>query len=203
MAAAATQVVESKHDVLLESLRKFYEAHPEHHASLAGLLRNETGVSLRIIDWLVTNYAKKTNITYSLADPETGLDVPFNVFLQYKAQLKSFSKKFFDPFARRERIEFPDGRGGVLLSTAGQLNFFRWAIVNRVFEYGRAHAAEIEDDMMASIRHRHAAAATAPESSSSPEDPGPPAAKPRRKELSRAAVKTCTRTRVRVVFRFK
>lgn len=193
--------VESKHDVLLESLRKFYEQHPAHHASLAQLLRNEAGVSLRIIDWLVTNYAKKTNITYSLVDLETGLDVPFNVFLQYKAQLKSFSKKFFDPFARRERIEFPDGRGGLLHTTAGQLNFFRWAIVNRVFEYGREHAAEIEDDMMASIRHRAApagetAAATAADSPDA-------AAKPRRKELSRAAVKTCTRTRVRVVFRFK
>lgn len=199
--------VESKHDVLLDSLRKFYTGHPAHHETLAGLLRNEAHISLRIIDWLVTNYSKKTNITYSLVDDETGLDVPFNVFLQYKAQLKSFSKKFFDPFARRERIAFPDGRGGELHTTAGQLNFFRWAIVNGVIEYGRANAVEIEDDMMASIRHR-APAAPAKRATSltqAPEAPEAPGAeeKPRRKELSRAAVKSCTRTRVRVVFRFK
>jgi hypothetical protein len=202
MAAA----VESKHDVLLESLRKFYTGHPAHHEALAGLLRNEAHISLRIIDWLVTNYSKKTNITYSLVDTETGLDVPFNVFLQYKAQLKSFSKKFFDPFARRERIAFPDGRGGELHTTAGQLNFFRWAIVNGVIEYGRANAAEIEDDMMASIRHRTplapAAARRARESPTAAAG-SPDLEKPRRKELSRAAVKSCTRTRVRVVFRFK
>jgi hypothetical protein len=191
-------LVESKHDVLLDSLRKFYTAHPAHHDALAGLLRNEAHISLRIIDWLVTNYSKKTNITYSLVDSETGLDVPFNVFLQYKAQLKSFSKKFFDPFARRERIAFPDGRGGELHTTAGQLNFFRWAIVNGVIEYGQANAAEIEDDMMASIRHR------APPADSAARRPlTSETEKPRRKELSRAAVKSCTRTRVRVVFRFK
>lgn len=183
---AETNGVESKHDVLLDSLRKFYEQHPEHHATLTRVLHNDSHISLRVIDWLVTNYSKKNNTTYTLQ--QDGLDVPFNVFLQYKAQLKSFSKRFFDPFARRERIEFPDSAGGVVLTTCGQLNFFRWAIVNGVIEYGVRHATAIEADMMASIRHRARPACEE---------------KPRRKELSRAAVKSCTRTRVRVVFRFQ
>ena len=190
---------ESKHDVLLQSLRKYY-ASPPTLALLTRVLRNEAGVSLRIIDWLVTNYAKKHNICYLLKDA-SGTDTPFNVFMQYKAQLKAYSKKYFDPFSRRERLDFADSNGQTLHTTCGQLNFFRWGIQHGVIQYAVANAASIEHDMMASIRHRYPAKA--------PAASGPvvartaaPAPKARRKELSKAAIKTCTKTKVHVVVRF-
>lgn len=177
---------ESKHDVLLESLRKFY-SEGDHLAVLSHVLDNDTGISLRILDWLVTNYSKKRNIVYYV-DNADSQSVTFNMFLEYKSQLKAYSKRFFDPFCRRERLLFRDDKGREFYTTLGQLNFFRWAIVNGVVQYGLQHAAEIEDDMMQSIKHRY--------------NDAPPDAKPRRKELSKAAIKSCTKTVLHVTVRF-
>ena len=46
----------------------------------------------------------------------------FNTYHAYKSQLKSFSKKKFDPFCRRNRIMF-DCNGVEIETTVGQLNF--------------------------------------------------------------------------------
>ncbi len=175
---------ESKHDVLLESLRKFY-ADPGHLAVLSQVLNNDK-ISLRILDWLVTNFSKKRNIVYYVDGPD-GYPVAFNMFLEYKSQLKAYSKRFFDPFCRRERLPFVDAAGQEFFTTLGQLNFFRWAITNGVVGYGAEHAGAIEEDMMQSIRHRY----------KETREP-----KPRRKELSKAAIKSCTKTVLHVTVRF-
>ena len=50
----------------------------------------------------------------------------FNVFRSYKAQLKSFSKRNFDPFCRRNRIYYTvhsDNLDIKINTTIGQLNF--------------------------------------------------------------------------------
>lgn len=179
-------MVESKADVLLESLRKFYADHA-HLEALTEVLHDGTRISLRILDWLVTNYSKKHNVTFLVPGPD-GLPASFNMYVMYKAQLKAYSKKFFDPFCRRERLSFTDARGNSFETTVGQLNFFRWALTHGVIDYGIRHNAAIEEDMMQSIRHRYSAA--------------PPRDKPKRKELSKAAIKTATRTMVKVVVRF-
>ena len=63
--------------------------------------------------------------------------------MDYKNQLKAYSKKQFDPFCRRERIIinisdlswkiFDDKddnkcKDNELITTVGQLNFFKWFI---------------------------------------------------------------------------
>ena len=58
----------------------------------------------------------------------------FNVHHSYKSQLKSFSKKYFDPFCRRNRIII-DHKGTKLKTTLGQLNFFKWSTNNLIIEY--------------------------------------------------------------------
>ena len=203
--------VESKQHVLLESLRKFY-ADKDHLQVLTEVLRNESRISLRILDWLVTNFAKKRNVTYLVPGPD-GVMASFNMFLQYKSQLKAYSKKHFDPFCRRERLCFVDARGCPFETTVGQLNFFRWALVNGVIEYGIQYNQDIEEDMMQSIRHRYdTAAAPLATTAAAPPPPAPQQqqhtvvvatdGKPKRKELSKAAIKTATRTMVRVTVRF-
>lgn len=181
--------IQSKQDVLLDSLRKFY-ADPAHLRVLTDVLSqhssgDESHISLRILDWLVTNYAKKHNIVYLVPDAD-GVPKPFNMFLEYKSQLKAYSKRFFDPFCRRERLDFVDADGETFHTTVGQLNFFRWALLHGVVEYGTRHNKSIEDDMMQSIKHRVSAGGT----------------KPKRRELSRAAIKGCTKTHVKVTVRF-
>lgn len=203
--------VQGKQDLLLERLVRFY-GQGDHMRVLAGLLPRQFpkagdddapadgcgcdggGVSLRILDWLVTNYAKKHNIVY-LVPGEDGVPGVFNMYLEYKSQLKAFGKRFFDPFCRRERLRFGDDSGTPFYTTVGQLNFFKWALSNGVVQYGREHCRSIEDDMLRSIRHRA--------SSSGASDGATGVQKPRRRrELSRAAIKGCTRTQVRVTVRF-
>ena len=91
---------------------------------------------------------KKKNIVYNLPDKKQ-----FNVFLNYKSQLKAYSKKQFDPFCRRERISFFYDDDKEIITTVGQLNFFRWAIDNKVIEYINKNLKEIEYDMNVSVRN--------------------------------------------------
>ena len=175
---------ESKQGVLLDSLNKFYTDHA-HLKLFTEVIRNESGISLRILDWLVTNYSKKKNIVYLLGEGDDARS--FNMFLEYKSQLKGFSKRYFDPFCRRERVDFLDTDGEPFQTTLGQMNFFRWAIIHGVLTYGRQNNQDIESDMMDSIRHRFRIGSE----------------RQKRKELSKAAVKTCTKTLVKVTVRFQ
>jgi hypothetical protein len=174
---SSSSSVESRDDVLFKSLRKYYEE-PGRLRVLTDIIRGETDVSLRTLDWLVTNYSKKHNTVY------THEGKMINMFLEYKACLKAFSKKYFDPFQRRARIKILDADGKDLQSTVGQLNFFKFAISKGVIDYALAHAADIEADMIQAIKHRLGKTHG------------------KRRELSRAAVKTATATDIKVTVRF-
>jgi hypothetical protein len=105
------------------------------------------------VDWLVTNYSKKNNVAYIFTEPG-GEQRIFNVYLEYKSQLKSFSKSLFDPFKRGTRVTFHDSDGQSFETTIGQLNFFRWALRYNVIQYALDHAKDIERDMMESTKRK-------------------------------------------------
>jgi hypothetical protein len=125
-----------RRELLVLSLQRFYSSRSDLH-SLVPILKGEGDLSLRLIDWFVTNYAKKHHVSYVLAGQE------FIVYLNYKSQLKAFSKKLFDPFCRRERILFQCGDLEPFETTVGQLNFFRWAFEKDVLGYVRQNLADI------------------------------------------------------------
>ena len=125
-----------RRELLVLSLQRFYSGRPDLH-SLVPILKGEGDLSLRLIDWFVTNYAKKHHVSYVLNSQE------FIVYLNYKSQLKAFSKKLFDPFCRRERILFQCGDLEPFETTVGQLNFFRWAFEKDVLGYVRQNLADI------------------------------------------------------------
>ena len=149
-----------KQDILYKSLINFYETN-NNNSTLINYLKNEK-VSLRIIDWFVTNYSKKNDIIYNIYLDSDGnktlnynnlnIDNTINVFHSYKSQLKSFSKKNFDPFCRRERLPYVYNlNGDTIKTTIGQLNFFRWAINNKLIEYIKMYYEDIEKDMNNSL----------------------------------------------------
>lgn len=112
-------------DVLFESLARFYEE-PRHAEILQDILTSKTqGISLRNLEWFVTNYAKNRHVTYT-----TPAGRPFTVHVAYKSSLDGYSKKLFDPFCRTERIQFHG-----LTTTVAQLNFIKWCITNGIIEY--------------------------------------------------------------------
>jgi hypothetical protein len=123
-------------ELLIMSLQRFYSSRPDID-QLIPILKGEGDISLRLIDWFVTNYAKKHHVTYLLNGQE------FIVYLNYKSQLKAFSKKLFDPFCRHERIIFQCANQEPFKTTVGQLNFFRWAFEKDILSYVREHLNDI------------------------------------------------------------
>ncbi len=121
------------------------------------IITGKSKISLRILDWFVTNFSKKNNVNYTVQYEIRKSDKTesrnFIVYLDYKAQLKAYSKKLFDPFCRRERISFIDHDNNELLTTVGQLNFFRWAIENKILDYIYENYDLIEQDMNTSLRN--------------------------------------------------
>lgn len=134
----------SSSDLLLLSLSKFYLRNNKIQI-LKDIIENKSKLSLRLIDWYVTNFCKQNNIVYNL-DKKNGSGY-FNVYLNYRSQLKAFKKILFDPFRRRDRIVFSYG-GGEINTTIGQLNFFRWAINNDVIKNLQKNIINVEHDMV-------------------------------------------------------
>jgi len=147
-----------KMDILLDSLHRYYDNKKNMTKLLNIIDDNENKISLRIIDWFVTNYSKKHGVFYiiytdnnnnrtfnEIKDPKTKKQ--FNTYNSYKAQLKSYSKKKFDPFCRRDRINFEYSKNKFIETTVGQLNFFKWALENLIIDYIQNHYEDIENDM--------------------------------------------------------
>ena len=114
----------SKCELLLDSLRRFFDV-PEHLEQLIDILGHRKGISLRNLEWFVTNYSKNQQVTYM-----TPAGRQFTVHVAYKSSLDGYSKKLFDPFCRTERIEFHG-----MTTTVAQLNFIRWCITNGIIDY--------------------------------------------------------------------
>lgn len=132
--------------LLMVSLTRFY-SQTNNIDLILPHIHGESPVSLRLIDWFVTNYAKNHNVVVVRHDAD-GNAALLNVNLSYRAQLKAYSKQQFDPFRRRNRIAFYYKVGAFVETTVGQLNFFRWMIENDLLQYVYAHAHLIEGDMM-------------------------------------------------------
>ena len=149
--------IHCKQELVVNSLQRFYSSREDKDEVLK-LLEGTSEISLRLIDWFVTNYAKQNNISYIFQSQE------FLVYTNYKSQLKAYSKKLFDPFCRRERIMFQIQGYPMFQTTVGKLNFFRWAIEKGVLDYIKLNLATIEKAMNASVKQQQKERKTVSES---------------------------------------
>lgn len=138
------RIIDSK-DLLMISLSKFYNVKANVN-KIIPLVEQRSAISLRLVDWFVTNYSKKNNTV--ITKERGGNIIHFNVYLSYRNQLKAYSKEKFDPFRRNEHIIFFYDVDKSIETTHGQLNFFRWVIQNDILEYIADHLEEIETDML-------------------------------------------------------
>jgi hypothetical protein len=138
--------IHCKQELIIASLQKFYGDRVGQSEEILALLQGTSPISLRLVDWFVTNYAKQKNTSYILNGQE------FLVYMNYKSQLKAYSKKLFDPFCRRERILFQMPGQPPFMTTVGKLNFFRWAIEKGVLDYIRLNLTSLEREMNATQR---------------------------------------------------
>lgn len=145
-------------DSILTSLTKFFL---DQH-NLQQLLRvlhptKKPEVSLRVIEWFVTNYSKKFNTSYVLNTE--GISRTFIVYEEYKLQLSGYSKRQFDPCRRikdktKDPVSYYINQEDFIETSIGQLNFFRWAIRYRILDYVIKNKKTIIKDMQRSLKAR-------------------------------------------------
>lgn len=135
----------TQNQLLLNNLMEFYK-NETYLSRMLKIITGESKISLRIVDWFATNYAKKNYTLYPI-HTTNGDVIRFKVYFDYKLKLKAYSKKRFDPFCRWDRISIPYKNDTSIETTIGQLNFFKWAIENKVIEYIEENYDTIEKDM--------------------------------------------------------
>ncbi len=128
----------NKSDILLHSIDSFYQVSTNRDA-LNQILTKTGGISLRNLEWFITNYSKKNNLSYKTGDGKI-----FSVHCAYKSSLDWYSKKLFDPFCRSKKINYViPGTTDEISTTVAQLNFIRWCIKNNIIDYIRDHKKQL------------------------------------------------------------
>ena len=176
----------TQNNLLMVNLMKFYDE-DNNLEKMLKIINGESPISLRIIDWFATNYAKKFFTVY-----EVGANRRFKVYVDYKLKLKAYSKRRFDPFCRWDRISIPYKNETHLQTTIGQLNFFKWAFENKIIDYIESNYAAIENDMNSrnSTSKRKVVSVTTQKT------------RKKREELSISAAKTIKKEDVEIVIKF-
>ena len=179
-----------QNDLLLNKLLEYYNIYDNMNKML-GIINGESRISLRIVDWFATNFAKKYYTVYNINNGDSDENVKrFKVYVDYKLNLKAYSKRRFDPFCRWERITVPYEHDKFIQTTIGQLNFFKWALENRVIEYIENNYSDIESDM------------NSRNSTSKRKTNNPQKTRKKREELSISATKSIKREEVAIIVEF-
>lgn len=138
---------------ILKPLLEFFSNESNFKIFLDIVVFKTKNIPLRLLDWFVTNYSKKNDVSYVIKRPNGQIE-NFNIYRSYRAQLKGHSKKVFDPFCRGKPImleyELPNVGSTVQFETGiCQLKFFKWAIQNLVLTYVENNYEAIYEDMKA------------------------------------------------------
>jgi hypothetical protein len=176
--------VQCRQDFIVQNLQTFYNE-PGNLEKITPILKGESPISLRLVDWFITNYAKKNNTSYMMGTKQ------FLVHFNYKRELKAYSKKLFDPFCRRDRIMFEALNQPSIMTTVGQLNFFRWFIEKKILDFIEDNRTAIEADMNASIKEHYSKDGKKLQSG-----------RRQRTELSRSAMKVVNQHEMNVIVSF-
>ena len=189
--------ISTQNDLLLKNLMKFYQV-DNNLKKMLDIINGESRISLRIVDWFATNYAKKMFSVYTIE--RNGITHRFKVYCDYKLKLKAYSKKRFDPFCRWDRITIPYTARSSVQTTIGQLNFFKWIIESDIIRYIEEHYDDIETDMnnrnsTSKKRDKHEVGGGTASGSGSK-------TRKKREELSISATKTIKTENVEIVVSF-
>ncbi len=175
----------SKFELLKKTLLEYYQNNESALNVFVEIVKNRsTVVSLRLLDWFVTNYVKTLD-TIPNETVEERLTRQHLYFI-YTQNLNSYKKVWFDPFARESpdkgsfRVyfntdtceflmelppyEFQNNSNGsesttmtsssIISTTIGQLNFFRCAIDYGIISYVFQHHERIQNHMLQGLSAR-------------------------------------------------
>ena len=123
----------SREDELMKTLCTFFSKE-NNLDKMLNVTKRET-ITLRVLDWYVTIYSKD-HVTED------------QIYKKYKLHLKSYSKKLFDPFCRGNKIQLLIHDDDHIQTTVGQLNYFKWILINNIIESFNKNKSEIESYMI-------------------------------------------------------
>lgn len=142
--------IETKSDLLLRTLKAYFTE--ERFKLVLPIITGSSKISLRVIDWFVTNYSKKNQIIYKII--ENNEECYINIHNHYKSQLNAYGKKYIDPFCRgKDRILFKVSDAQCVMSNLSQINFFKWALQYKVLDYIDTNYNIIVKDMTDTINN--------------------------------------------------
>ena len=128
----------NKSDILLTSSNDFYNDE-KNRTKLLTVLDKTSGISLRNLEWFITNYSKKNHTSYKTSDGKL-----FTVHCAYKSSLDGYSKKLFDPFCRAQKFAYAvPGTSHEIQTTLAQLNFIKWCIKNNIIDYIKENKVDL------------------------------------------------------------
>lgn len=173
---------DTKLSLLMQNLTEFYKEE-KYINEIKNIVDQNSVISLRILDWFITNYSKKFKTLINKTNGES-----LDVYMNYKLMLKSFSKRAFDPFCRKNKIFFYYDEDKYIETSCGQLCFFRWCFENEILQYVKTHLNIIEQDMKNSLKQKK-------------NEPLSPNSK-KRKPLSISASRSISKTHTKYVLKF-
>jgi hypothetical protein len=176
--------IDTKLSLLMKSLTDFY-TNSVYIDQIKSIIDQNSVISLRILDWFITNYSKKHRTIIN------GAIGSIDVYQNYKLQLKSFSKKQFDPFCRKNKILFYYNDDDYIETSCGQLCFFRWCFENNILNYVKTNLSTIEQDMKISLK-----------SKKTKKDEEKPDSAQKRQPLSISASRSVSKTNVKYTVKF-
>ena len=165
--------LDARQILILQPLVEFF-SNSRNMYILVNILNGRSIVSLRLIEYFVVNYVLKNKLRFNMLrysndkkylvenlkeitnkkeerEYDNNFDNMVLVHDNYKAQLKQYNKKNFDPFCRSKRIKlFYDIENNDKVyfdTTVAQLNFFKWAIDNYIIDYIIDNLETIEEAM--------------------------------------------------------
>ena len=142
--------IEGKSELLLMSLKQFFTE--EKFVKVLPIITGTSKLSLRVIDWFVTNYSKKYQIIYKIKENDE--EYYINIYTHYRSQLNAYGKKYIDPFCRgKERILFKVSESQCVMTNISQLNFFKWSLQYNVLDYINNNYSDIVKDMTETLHN--------------------------------------------------
>ena len=138
-----TEGLSRSDEVLLDSVLEWYNEDAARVESFLSIVKRKNGMSLRVIDWLVTNYSKTRSVILETEG------VPRDLNRDYQKNLSAYNKRNMDPFARKNKISITIPGKEARSSTVGQLNFFRWFLKNGIDAFLQKNKGLVEEHMKA------------------------------------------------------
>jgi hypothetical protein len=147
---------------ILENCNKFFTANEDNIIAFSSIInKDKNAISLRILEHFITNYSKRHDTHYRIKVAGSNEVNDFQIHSEYKNQLNEHSKIMFDSFGRKPHITYkctiikPSKKGSAgatekinyeIMTSVGQMNFFKWVIRNKILDYVKKHLSEITKD---------------------------------------------------------